>query len=245
MLRKDFFDSIKTILIGLGAFVGIIFFIFIIASLSGEPVHNLEDYFIPGLFITGIIASGTAFKDFRTKEKTMSYIALPATAFEKLLSMLLLTTVGFIILYIAAFYLFSLLVILMNISLFGNEIILYNVFSAGIFQVLGEYIFIQSIFFAGAAAFRKLPLFKTLLAITIFGFIIALFTGTISFILFPEEATSYSNVTYGFGFNQSGFFMNGSVYDGSFLDILYTIIKYIFAPVLWTVAFFKLKEKEV
>ena len=87
MLQKDIFENYKTTLIGLSSVIGLLFIFTIM--ISGESAsQNFSMIYRFTLFITGIFVSGMAFTAFRIKEKTMTYLTIPASTLEKFISML-------------------------------------------------------------------------------------------------------------------------------------------------------------
>ena len=158
---RELYSKKKGLLITLGATVGVMFLISIF--ISGVTPHiNLSGFYYAGLYISGIIVAGTAFSDFRKKETSMMYLTLPASTFEKLKSQVLIVSVGFLIFYIVAFYLFWVLIALWRLIL-DLETPFFNIFTDPNFLLsILKLWFWQSLFLIGSIAFTKSPLIKTM-----------------------------------------------------------------------------------
>ncbi len=118
--------------------------------------------------IAGIAVSGTAFSDFRRKEKSMHYLMLPSTTLEKFLSQYVLVTLVFGLLFSLLYYVFSAINIA-SVALFTD----YSLAFIHPFENLKPIYFfryfipVQLFFLAGAVTFKKIPVFFTVF----FGFL--------------------------------------------------------------------------
>ncbi len=242
MMQKTLYENGKSVIIGLSTVFGIFSFILIISLLNthGQAWNNLTDFYYGGFFIAGLFISGMAFSNFRNKEKTISYITLPASVLEKFISEWLLTTIVFTVGYTAIFYLFNLLVLL-----FGNmlhiDVNIINIFNSEFLSVFFKYIIVQSMFLAGAATFKKSPFFKTIFSLFLFNiFIIVWLSVVIYFAKGAFETVSFNDYgAFNIGNNTSYHFENHWL-----LETAKSIYYYITAPAFWLYTYFKLKEKE-
>jgi len=241
MLQKDVFDNFKYVLIGYGSIIGLFTFIFMVALMQGIAIQSFDKFYTVGLTLIGIFIAGMAFNDFRVKEKSMSYLTLPASLFEKFLSMLLLTTIGVALSFTVVFYVFNGLAFLIGTLLFNTEPGILNIFNEEILYSVLSVFGIQSVFLAGAVSFKKAPLFLTLLALFIVGLVLLIYSGILSFIAFHDLATS----TQGSGTFNMVFNTNSLESEPSTLDFVGKVLKISLVPLFWLIAFLKLKEKEV
>jgi len=242
MMQKTLYENGKSVIIGLSTVFGIFSFILIISLLNsgGNAWNNLDGFYYAGLIIAGLFISGMAFSNFRNKEKTMSYITLPASILEKFISEWLLTTVVFIIGYTAIFYAFNFLLIL-----FGNvlniDVNIVNIFNSEFISVMPKYFIMQSIFLAGAATFKKSPFFKTIFSWFLFSiFLIVWLSVLVYFLKGTFETVSFNDQgAFNIGNNTSYNFENHWFIEG--MKYFYY---YVSAPAFWLYTYFKLKEKE-
>ncbi len=250
VLKRDLFENAKTALFGMLTILSI--FSFILAMISFQATNkDLYDgnatFYMTGFFIVGLFFSGMAFKDFRNKEKAMSYLMIPASSLEKLLSMLFLSTVGFIVSYTILFEAFNLLNILIIKSFPHNlSLSLFNPFIPEVWEAIMIFLPIQAVFLVGAATFRKVPLFYTALYFFIFlliyGFaatiLMKFYTGSLSISEFGDNSSIYFSSSNG----DSG---EKSVNDILSVQTFLFFFSYLLAPIFWVVAWFKINEKEV
>lgn len=123
-------------------------------------------FFIGALFAWGTIATSLAFRDMHGRLTNTPFLLLPATALEKTLARLLVSSV-FLIVY--------LLLLTSLLSLIGESLELtgrssnewFSPFDGMAWAVIPHYIVVQSVFFLGAAWFRKMHYVKTLLSVAI------------------------------------------------------------------------------
>ena len=240
LMQKTLYENIKFVIIGLSTIFTVFSVIIFFSQVNEERSWEyMEVFYLTGYFISGIFVSGMAFTNLRTKEKAMSYLILPASTFEKYLSEWILTTFGFTILYTLIFYLFNFILLLFGTSYSSPNIL--DLTDSRIINGFQHYFIIQSLFLAGAATFKKVPIFYTGFTLFVLGLILSIFGLSLSYIL--KEILEAYNVQ---DFEKT---MDTHFYNYNFSDL--TIAKvpayfywYFMAPIFWIVGFFKLKEKE-
>ena len=122
------------------------------------------------LFILGPIVASGAFKELHDKTRNEAYLLLPASTLEKTIARLLMITViyvGYVFIFVFAV---SFLNIVFNFVLFGRKVGFVSVHQFEWYSLLGNLLVIQSVFFLGAAWFRKTHFIKTLLTIALIFF---------------------------------------------------------------------------
>ncbi|MCF6184005.1 MAG: hypothetical protein L3J56_05160 [Bacteroidales bacterium] len=143
MMQKTLYENAKSVLTGLITVFGLFSFILFMSALKdGEAWSKLQIFYYIGLFIAGFFISGSAFSNFRNKEKTMSYLTLPASSSEKFISEWLLTSIVYIIVYSIIFYIFNLLVFLIG-DVFNIQVNFINLFSEETLKKVGDIEVIQ------------------------------------------------------------------------------------------------------
>jgi len=239
-LKRDIIANLKTYLsilfIVLGLFLLGYFFKFFISMFSNVPqtvnVYKLRVLSKLGFLIVGTIFSGIAFKDFRNKLTTMTYLMLPASKLEKFLSVWLITTLGFIVTYFVSFIVFNFALMLLGL-IFGVSVPFLNFFAVpGYWTIIGIYLVVQSIFLAGAATFEKVPILITLLIYWLIQFIFNIALGLVALLIFMKIAVNYNiEPAIALKFN--------------LLKQIGKLLLYITPFVFWTITYFKLSEKQV
>lgn len=157
-------------------FTGLIF-----SQLSGD-FYNA--WFTLLLFGWGILLSSRAFKPLHDKTCNEAYLLIPASSLEKVLSALLITTLGFILFVLTFISLVSLVVSLLQVVLGQSASAVFNPLSEGVWRFIGIYISIQAFYFLGAVWFRSFHIAKTILSLGVIsiGFtLIAMFVFTTFF----------------------------------------------------------------
>lgn len=239
-MQKTAYENAKFTLIGMITIFGFFSVILFFSAMSNADAWgNMNSFYTAGFIISGIFISGMAFTNFRSKEKTMTYIMLPASTLEKFISELLLTTIVFAIAYTAIFYIFNFAVSAIA-GIYGLPIDFLNLSDLHVLQGFMYYVIFQSIFLAGSATFRKVPLFFTLFSLFVAGIAILIFTVIITTFLKGE----FENLAFG-SFNiNSNTFPEIDIENHPLVLIPKYMFYYLTAPLFWVVTYFKLKEKE-
>jgi hypothetical protein len=237
LMQKTLAENAKFVgsgLLSIFAVYSIVIFLDVINS--GNSWMFMDVFYVLGFLFGGFFVSGMAFSKLRTKEKSISFLTLPASVFEKFISELILTTLGFILLYTSIFLIFNALIYW--IAPESNPAGFVDLTNPRMLEIFKIYIIIQSIFLVGAATFRRVPLFYT-------GF--AIFVVSLSLIFFGAMLFFYLQ---DFGGENEGFDAGKHYFESTFWkSMLFTIPKFIFynllAPIFWATAYYKIKEKEV
>ena len=242
LIQNEIYTNFKFVLIGYSALFGIYAFLLILSALKSPSSWDyFADYYTVGLFIAGFFVSGMAFTSFRTKEKTITYLSLPASLLEKLISMLIVTTLGFLVSYTVLFYAFQLFMLGIGSIAFDLQPEFINIFNEDILSKILLYLIIQPIFLVGAATFRKIPVFYTFLILFASGMLLTILA--ISLAAYIKETMDITLI------NNTQITHNGYTWDLQQDHYLFTIAKYLFywatAPVFWIITYLKLKEKQV
>lgn len=239
LMQKTFYENAKSVSIGLITVFGLFSFILFMSALNeANALKKLQAFYILGLFIAGFFISGMAFANFRNKEKTISWIILPASTSEKLISEWFLTTIVYIITYSAIFYVFNLVVILIG-NVFNFEVNFINIFTKKTLILFLHYIIIQSILLAGAATFKKVPLFFTITSLFIAGIIITFYLTLSAFVIKGQFEAFHFN-----GNEIQGSNLNYNLEDHWLIEVPKIMYYYVTAPIFWIYTYYKLKEKE-
>ena len=235
--------------LGLLAFSGSLFILFIFSQ-STKNFSNWSntDYlstFIPAFIGLGIAYSTSSFPYFRSKEKSMAYLMLPATNSEKFVIEILSRIVAFIILMPLIFWIVAnlegALVHSFYPKLTNYKFSFYDgllvIVKDGKFEFWATNLTIQGILFGfialftGASHFSKVPLLKTLLTFSIVA---------MGYILFAYVLNKSLNLD---GLRPVGknliFFKDGQTVI-KLMGIGMVIINVTFLAIAW----FSLKEKE-
>lgn len=181
------------------------------------------------LFSFGTITTSMAFADLHGRATSTAFLLLPATALEKTVARLLMSTVvliGYLLLFTTAL---SLLVEVLKLAVFGGENVLFSPFDPVVWSVLPHYLVVQALFFLGAAWFRRLNFIKTLLALVVIVAGLTAFGVSVTWSL--TEGVQFEG-DYFFDFD----FFVGALYYA------YIVVLPVFC---WFVAWLRVKETQV
>jgi hypothetical protein len=230
----------KTMLIASGAIAG--FLMFIGTVILGFNNRELDERAIlgmvlPTLIIVGLISTSVVFSELNSPHRGYLYLTLPASAFEKLISSWLVTSIFYVIFGMIMLFILNLYYILIA-EVFGSySPPLINIFSGEVLKPFGIYMVVQSIFLLGAIYFRRVNFLKTILAWFVFIMLISVYTGLLGKILFNHFAVDSHDLNRSF---ELKFTIENQIIP---------ITKYLFwiavAPFFLTVSYFRLKERQV
>jgi hypothetical protein len=199
-------------------------------------------------FVAGIIYAGLSFSSFRSKKRTMGWLMLPVSAFEKFVYEFIERIVLFLVGYPIVFYLSTSFAVLVRNStkigktimvngkqtfpfeyVFYEELITNSPEGQGGLILAGSFL-IFTLAFAGAASFGKNALIKTIVFV---GLIIAIVAGYF-YSLF--EILNLRNTWFELHLEKLSKPQGLMVMDWMFILFILTALAF---------SYFKLKEKEV
>ena len=185
LCKQSFIINKKLIGISLGSFSGMLFLI-LFGNQSGAHFNQWENHdylgtFVFLFFVLGIIYTSLSFPAFRSKEKSMAYLMLPASASEKFLFEFVNRIIVFILVMPLLFWLIANLEGSV-VHYFVPELKNYT-FSFGEafseiskqpefnfwakFAIIQGVLFVFITSFTGASYFSKSPLLKTMFAFSL------------------------------------------------------------------------------
>lgn len=244
----------KLLLLSFLGYLALIFIIsFFVAYYSESSTAHVFDYFhlvsMGIMLILGtVFMAGKSFSDMNTSEKSIGMIMIPASSFEKFIVPLISSSVGWLLVVYVSYELLALIINGLWSALFGMEFVFFNVFDfikgKELTDMFLAYFFTHSIFFLGAAAFKKYPIAKTILAQFLLNFAYSILALIFIMVLFGNMGY-FANSSENFGeilLEKGWFTQEKIVFYGRVLKILVMVV----LPVLlYITAFFKFKEREV
>ncbi len=244
LVRNDLFSNFRSLLIAGGAAIGLLLFINFFTILGGEVFAPREFYCLM-LFIGGYIITSVAYNDLHHPQKSYVYLTLPASNEEKFLSKLLLTSVGFIFAAMLLYLVFSILMSLVSLIVFGESYPIFNPLDRVVWICNGVYFITQSIFLLGAVIFRKNTLIKTLLSLWLIASALSIFAGIVFRITFWEFFDGWNFIDNHFYFSSVELDQKFTDFFTGFGKLMAFCFKWLIAPVLWLVTYLRLEETEV
>ncbi len=253
LIRKQWIENARlyfySILAILGL-LGLVAIFWVIADGKSYSEDSLWIIFLFGLFIAGAVFAGTSFSMLGNKEKGTYWLAFPASHLEKLICMIFYNVIVFTVVYFLCFLLVKSLAVAYVSSLVADNpgysfrrsswdanrsflgVVPY--FLYGFFAV-------QSFYLLGSVYFSR------------YSFVVTTIAGSVIIFLFSYYVAELSQSMEGFSFHgdhlrkYTGDYSTYQRYDlSSFAaEALEIFIKFVWAPVFWVIAWFRLKEKQI
>ena len=266
LMLREIASSYKALLIAMAAVAGTVFVISALTALGlvttspgsrpGSEGFYLG-YFINLLFLGGFIVTSLSFREVWHNGEGIFYLTLPGSIFEKLLSKLLMTSIGFGLGSLAFMTAVAAVSEGIDILVFGFGHGMFNPFNPAALVNLGRYLLLQSVFLLGSIWFRKLALVKTVLWTVIFAIGLAIILAVVGRIALADHMV-WNTVRAG-GSRMSGWSFNignerlqeifapgSAVYARLMIfKTIATVLCYALAPVAWLATYFRLRETEV
>ena len=239
LVLKHWADNKKRYSLAVLAFVGLLTAWFGLTLLMHEDqvpmsqdVQQTTFFFL--FFVTGTLYASQFFRDLSHRTKAGNFLLIPASSFEKLLCGILYSALIFPLVFLAAFYLAdSLMVALANaIFNFNEKARVFNVFTIEFFRFNEEwtmsffpfFISLQSLFLIGSVYFRKHNFIKTIIS----GFVLWMICMLLAF----------AGHTWIRPLDDAPPLMQGEV------AIVILSIVYLVGPLVWWMAYYRLKAKQ-
>ncbi|WP_142684017.1 hypothetical protein [Chitinophaga polysaccharea] len=256
-LQKHFTDHYRFYGMGMltifGLMTGIAVLMITVARDPFRQLSDLASFYYIGLFFGGMLFTSRAFNELGSKEKGVDFLMLPASQFEKFITLLLISSIGYFIAYHISCYLSFKIIENAQQAAIGVKIEKDYLFldnpKEKVYIYYGYFI-LQAAFLLGATYFHKYSFIKTVLSVFVFGFALWLINCVIITLIF-----GFGNE---FWKRSVPFLLVGKLEGGPFSwhttiylipkwlqDTYLFMIKFVIAPVLWTIAYFRLKDQEI
>lgn len=246
LLKRDVLSNITTTFIILGAVTAVIYLTSALSAYNRSPSDQLYfTLFTNFLFAGGLIVTSMIFREMHRKETAQNYMLLPASNFEKFFSRLLLSTVGFAVITLVGLTLISYLSEGINALIFNRHNQVFNPFTKMVWKLMPHYFVAQSIYFLGAAYFRKYNFIKTINVI----FLILILVSILGALFFRIIYFDFFDTFFGIKDTSLMIQWDKISLAPETIDTLINIAKVLYwlipAPLFWTISYFRIKEAEV
>jgi hypothetical protein len=167
LLRVDLIARHRILLVASGAVTAAFVLIAILMPhLFQTPQVVFSGLLVIAILVSGPIAASHSFNELHSRSKNEAYLLVPASALEKMLCRLLQAAFLFPLSVLVFVVLLSVVVAVIRLPIVGGEFALFSPWPMLDLRLIGFVIVNQSIFFLGAAWFRKQQFFKTILTCT-------------------------------------------------------------------------------
>jgi hypothetical protein len=238
LLTRQLAIQLKTTAIAAGAVVAFLLVIGVLVVTFGQSTYTSTQFLglaMPLFFAGGYVLTSSAFAELNNPHRGYLVLMLPATTFEKMLTSWITTSILYVFSGMVIISLVNVLLVTLSAALSLSSVELVNVFSPAMLKMFGIYLVTQSIFLVGAIHFRRAQFFKTILTLFLVLFIVSTYAGIMGSLFFSD-----------------GFHMNigANTFEWHNSSEFWTLLpKILFwgciAPLMLTVTYFKLKEREV
>jgi hypothetical protein len=236
LLKKELFRIRKGFLITFVVIFGLLFTGFILENVfsSSKVFDSHAGNYTFFLLIGGFILSSLAFSDLSNRLTRFSYLTLPASSFEKFLSMWLLTCAGWIITFTLTYIVYALIANSIGYLFFENmTFVAFDPMAKNPISSIRYYIAFQAIFLVGAVHFRGYVFPKTIFTLLLFG----MACGLIFYLIMADLL--HSDFECPDGYNP---FQEGTLQQ--IWHIVKWLVWWVMAPLCWIITCIGLKEQE-
>jgi len=200
LLKRQIILNYKTwltALISVGGAIIFIAFLNLVFSQDNSWISIFDSLGVVAFFITGLVFASLSFSEMGTYSKSLQYITLPASMFEKFTASWLLTSMGYVIFSTFTLLVSSAFMGFISLVAFKGEFLMFNPFTSQYGNAILAYFIAHTIFFLGAVWFKKAAFFKTLLTM----FVINIITNTwffawVMIVINPFKMALEMNNTY-------------------------------------------------
>lgn len=218
-----------------------------------ERLSNLMPFYYIGLFLGGLLFTSRSFNELANKEKGVDYLMIPASQFEKYFTLFLVSAIGYFLFFHLSCYLSFQIIENVQASLTGIHIEKDYQFLSNPDEkkyIYYGYFILQSVFLLGATCFHKYSFLKTLFCLFIFLFGLYVINCIIISLLFGLQGEFWKRSVPFVMVNKLvggpiSWHTDTYVIPRWLLDVYLFIIRFLLAPVLWTIAYFRLKDQEI
>jgi ABC-type transport system involved in multi-copper enzyme maturation permease subunit len=176
LLQRQKMLNLKTWLIAMISVAGFNMFIAFLTQMTSAVLDvgmkPFENFGIVAFVIMGLVFGSLAFSEMGTYAKSLQYVTLPASRFEKFFTAWLVTSVLYIIFAVVTLFATSLVMTLISMGLYDGSFIVFNPFTVSFGKAVIAFFIAHSFFFLGAVWFRKAAFFKTLLSLFVINIIL-------------------------------------------------------------------------
>jgi len=268
LLARHWAENGKRYMLFVLALAGILLawfsFLLMVDSWSLIDITTQFSTYFFGLYVAGCLYAGALFSDLGLKREGISFLALPASQLEKLLCVLFYGVLVFFVTYTIVFYLVDIPMVQLSNRILEQHPrnmpnsmvrvppgIVYNIFTGerGPFMERSDHLFllgffsVQAVFILGPLYFSRFVIIKSILVVLLCMFVIVMAHERIVNLFLPQgwRLQHFSWVQYDGAEHPAHF-----VYlSKSLTNSLTAVLQYGIPVLIWTITYYRLKEKEI
>lgn len=171
LIRNDMWRNWMGVVVLMGSILGVLVVTFSLILLledgvKEEGLHMSHVIFFPSILVFCLLMTGAAFKELHRTEDGHAWLALPGSHLEKYVNRLVLTSLGFYLLAIVFYTLFTAALEGLVWLFYGYTGIRFNLFDKIIIDYFGFYLVFHSLVLAGAIYFKRLGFIFTVMIVS-------------------------------------------------------------------------------
>ncbi|ACU64689.1 hypothetical protein Cpin_7290 [Chitinophaga pinensis DSM 2588] len=255
-MRKHFQDNYRLYGMSVIVLTVLLLILLLISSTDNFSIKasGLMPLFFIGMYVAGLIFTSLCFGELGNKQQGIDYLLFPASHLEKFISTLLVTTVGFLLFYHVAFFLAYQTMDSIIYTRKGVHIV--NDLKEFTADMPWQYFYVvwfiaQAFMLLGAVYFQKYSFIKTIFLLAVFLFCLYLVNTVFVMLFFGKTLDEwYSHFPFTVVQIQKGATSIGEIHDVLIIpetlqQIFIFTAKYLLPPMLWTLAYARLRDKEI
>ncbi|MGZ8549636.1 MAG: hypothetical protein ACXWV2_03195 [Chitinophagaceae bacterium] len=255
LVRKQWIENSRLYffsVLALLGMLGLIMLFWVISDGNNYTEDSLYIIFLFGLFISGAVFASMSFSMLGNKDKGTYWLAFPASHLEKLICMIFYNVVVFTIVYCACFFLLKSAAVAYINSLVAEYPGKYT-FRRSVWDSNRSFLGVVPYFLYGFFAVQGFYLLGSVY-FSRYAFVITTIIGSALIFVFAYYFSELiQNSFEGYSWNGDHlrkYDAGNNTYQRYELSPLFTgslgfLVKYIWAPVFWVVAWYRLKEKQI
>lgn len=235
LLRRDFPNTRNATLI-------LLLTLFVFLALRSLRLHSyLENQalimgmFKSFLFLGGCLFASMAFYEAHDRRENFSWFMLPASIFEKFMAQLLLSTIVYIVFLLAGFFVVTHVVNALGDFMFQHGLGVFKPMELQLWTLIGKYFLFHSVFFLGAAYFRKRAFLKTIGVLSLFLVVLSALAVLSVYWNYPELKSMGRNIDF------TSYFSFYLSYKPYFQWFVYALLP----PLFWFIAYHRIRKAEI
>jgi len=257
LIRKQWIENNRLYLFSTLALLGLLglgFIIWLVASNDKFDETNIYVIFTLCIYIAGTIFAGMSFGMLGEKRKGVYWLGFPASHLEKLICIIFYNVIVFSVVYYLCFMLVKTLAVAYVLNLVAADPAKYQFrhmdWNSGFGSAYAYFIYgfysVQAFYLLGAVYFSR------------FSYLLTTGIGAALFFIFMWFCISLMSGKLPAGYGWGGFSVmkynnyvpgpdtiNKYQLPGLYTDSISFLLKFIWAPVFWVVAWYRLKEKQI
>jgi hypothetical protein len=243
LIRGDAIADYRAVLVASAALMALMLLVSMLGAAQGTNQNSYIVWYYLMMFLIGPIVASFAFRELHDKTRNEAYLLTPASALEKTAARLFRSTIVFYVFTLVFLTAASAVIEGINWLVFGRHNAVFNASHELVWMPVGHSLVHMSLYFLGAAWFRRWHFIKTALALTFVPVALMTLMGIVARVVLGESFFEGTVDISGDAFRDY-YLANESVFDA--LRVFGAFVYFFVIPVFcWCVAWLRVKEAQV